>query len=264
MDVLAARRRAGRAAAEARALAREGVLRQFRRRGGRGFDQVRAARDRARGDRALRALVPRPDLWRAVGGRRAGSTATASGRRCPISTKSRSTTSPRWSGRCARRDVAAFLVEPIQGKVVRPPSPGYLQRGAGALPQVRDADDRRRDPVRARAHRTVLRASSISASSPTWCCSPRASRGGHVPVGVVLMRRDVFAKVFDRMDKAVVHGSTFAKNDLAMAAGLATLDVIEAREADRERGGQGRAAADVPARPGGSATTSCARRAAWA
>ena len=51
--------------------------------------------------------------------------------------------------------------------------------------------------------------------------------GGHVPVGVVLLRRQVFAKVFDRMDKAVVHGSTFAKNDLAMAAGLATLDVIE-------------------------------------
>ncbi len=30
------------------------------------------------------------------------------------------------------------------------------------------------------------------------------------------------------MDRAVVHGSTFAKNDLAMAAGLATLEVIEA------------------------------------
>jgi ornithine--oxo-acid transaminase len=33
--------------------------------------------------------------------------------------------------------------------------------------------------------------------------------------------------MFDRMDRAVVHGSTFAKNDLAMAAGIATLDVIE-------------------------------------
>ena len=30
------------------------------------------------------------------------------------------------------------------------------------------------------------------------------------------------------MDRAVVHGSTFAKNDLAMAAGIATLDVIKA------------------------------------
>jgi ornithine--oxo-acid transaminase len=29
------------------------------------------------------------------------------------------------------------------------------------------------------------------------------------------------------MDRAVVHGSTFAKNDLAMAAGIATLEVIK-------------------------------------
>jgi ornithine--oxo-acid transaminase len=29
------------------------------------------------------------------------------------------------------------------------------------------------------------------------------------------------------MDRAVVHGSTFAKNDLAMAAGLATLEVLK-------------------------------------
>ena len=29
------------------------------------------------------------------------------------------------------------------------------------------------------------------------------------------------------MDRAVVHGSTFSKNDLAMAAGIATLDVMQ-------------------------------------
>ena len=33
--------------------------------------------------------------------------------------------------------------------------------------------------------------------------------------------------IFDRMDRAVVHGSTFSKNDMAMAAGLATLDVLK-------------------------------------
>jgi ornithine--oxo-acid transaminase len=32
------------------------------------------------------------------------------------------------------------------------------------------------------------------------------------------------------MDRAVVHGSTFAKNDMAMAAGLATLDVLESEK----------------------------------
>ena len=55
----------------------------------------------------------------------------------------------------------------------------------------------------------------------------KALSGGHVPVGAVIARKSVFAKVFSRMDKAVVHGSTFAKNDMAMAAGLATLEVIE-------------------------------------
>jgi ornithine--oxo-acid transaminase len=55
----------------------------------------------------------------------------------------------------------------------------------------------------------------------------KALSGGHVPVSAVLMRRPVFEKMFDRMDRAVVHGSTFAKNDLAMAAGIATLDVLE-------------------------------------
>lgn len=54
----------------------------------------------------------------------------------------------------------------------------------------------------------------------------KALSGGFVAVGAVIMRRSVFDKVFDRMDKAVVHGSTFSKNDMAMAAGLATLHVF--------------------------------------
>jgi ornithine--oxo-acid transaminase len=65
----------------------------------------------------------------------------------------------------------------------------------------------------------------------------KALSGGFVPVGAVACRREVFDRVFDRMDRAFVHGSTFAKNDLAMAAGLATLTVLEdedliARSAD--------------------------------
>ena len=42
--------------------------------------------------------------------------------------------------------------------------------------------------------------------------------GGYVPVGAVLTRQSIFDKLFDRMDRAMVHGSTFSKNDLAMAA----------------------------------------------
>jgi ornithine--oxo-acid transaminase len=43
----------------------------------------------------------------------------------------------------------------------------------------------------------------------------------------VLTRKRIFDKMFDRMDRAVIHGSTFGKNDLAMAAGIATLEVLK-------------------------------------
>jgi len=47
--------------------------------------------------------------------------------------------------------------------------------------------------------------------------------GGYVPVGALLMARSVHEAVFDSMSHAMSHGSTFAPNELAMAAGLATL-----------------------------------------
>ena len=120
-----------------------------------------------------------------------------------------------------------FWSSPIQGKIVAPrPPPAYLQE-AQAL---------------CRKYGTLLIADEIQCGlgrtgkffacehfgvEPDLLLLAKGLSGGHVPVGVVLMRREVFAKTFDRMDRAVVHGSTFAKNDLAMAAGLATLDVIE-------------------------------------
>ena len=44
------------------------------------------------------------------------------------------------------------------------------------------------------------------------------------------MTQAIMDSVFSRMDRAVVHGSTFAKNNLAMAAGLATLSVIKTED----------------------------------
>jgi ornithine--oxo-acid transaminase len=37
----------------------------------------------------------------------------------------------------------------------------------------------------------------------------KALSGGFVPLGAVACRREVFDRVFDRMDRALVHGSTF-------------------------------------------------------
>ncbi len=51
--------------------------------------------------------------------------------------------------------------------------------------------------------------------------------GGIVPVGALLMARGVHEAVFDSMSNAMSHGSTFAPNELAMAAGLATLRELD-------------------------------------
>ena len=124
------------------------------------------------------------------------------------------------------REVAAFLVEPIQGKVVRPPSPAYLREAQALCRKYGTLFVA--DEIQCGLGRTgKFLAVEHFGAEPDMLLLAKGLSGGHVPVGVVLMRKEAFAKTFDRMDKAVVHGSTFAKNDLAMAAGLATLDVIE-------------------------------------
>ncbi|HEY4187049.1 MAG TPA: aspartate aminotransferase family protein [Polyangia bacterium] len=126
----------------------------------------------------------------------------------------------------AADDVAAFFVEPIQGKGVNVPAAGYLLEAARLC----------------RKHGTLLVADEVQTGigrtgkflagdhvglDPDLVLLAKALSGGFVPVGAVAGKRWVFDKLFNRMDRAVVHGSTFAKNNLAMAAGLATLAVIE-------------------------------------
>ncbi|MGH6916969.1 MAG: aspartate aminotransferase family protein, partial [Geminicoccaceae bacterium] len=126
----------------------------------------------------------------------------------------------------AGQPVAAFIVEPIQGHGVHVPDPGYLAealrlcRRHGALLIA--------DEVQTGLGRTGrFLACEHFGVEPDMVLLAKALSGGFVPVGAVVMRRTIFDRVFDRMDRAFVHGSTFSKNDLAMAAGLATLAVIE-------------------------------------
>src|SRR5437667_4469060 len=64
---------------------------------------------------------------------------------------------------------------------------------------------------------------------PDVLAGAKSLSGGYVPVGACLFRAEVFDRVFDSMEHSLSHGSTFAPNDLGMAAGLATL-----RELDEE------------------------------
>ena len=55
----------------------------------------------------------------------------------------------------------------------------------------------------------------------------KALSGGFVPVGATLAKGWIFDKVYSSMDRVLVHDSTFGSNAMAMAAGLATLQVLE-------------------------------------
>jgi len=123
-------------------------------------------------------------------------------------------------------DVAAFVVEPVQGKGVNLPPDGYLPaaqglcREAGALFVC--------DEVQTGVGRTGrFLALEHWDLQPDMICLAKALSGGLVPIGAVLVSRAAFEKVFDGMERAVRHGSTFGGNDLAAAAALATLRVLE-------------------------------------
>ena len=137
-------------------------------------------------------------------------------------------------------DVAAFIVEPIQGKGVNLPGgagpggagpktsgPGYLLEASrlcrkhGALFVS--------DEIQTGVGRTgrFLAGQHEDGLDPDLVLLAKALSGGFVPVGAVTGKRWIFERTFNRMDRAVVHGSTFGKNNLAMAAGLATLAVLE-------------------------------------
>jgi ornithine--oxo-acid transaminase len=124
------------------------------------------------------------------------------------------------------RDVAAFFVEPIQGKGVNLPKDDYLAGVAELCKKYGTLFVA--DEIQTGVGRTgKFLAIDHYGVEPDMVLLAKALSGGHVPVGAVLTRKWIFDKVFDRMDRAVVHGSTFSKTDLAMAAGIATLDVIE-------------------------------------
>jgi ornithine--oxo-acid transaminase len=134
---------------------------------------------------------------------------------------------PRRRAAHGESDVAAFVVEPIQGKGVHVAPDGYLQaaqrlcREAGALLVC--------DEVQTGLGRTGrFFALEHWGVQPDLICVSKALSGGLVPIGAVLVSRSAFEKVFDGMERAVRHGSTFGGNDLAAAAGLATLRVIDA------------------------------------
>jgi ornithine--oxo-acid transaminase len=123
-------------------------------------------------------------------------------------------------------DVALFLVEPVQGKGVNLPPPGYL---AGAQELCRRYGTLfALDEVQTGLGRTGrVFALEHWGLDPDLLTVAKSLSGGYVPVGALLMARGVYDAVFDSLEHSVSHGSTFAPNDLAMAAAIATLRELD-------------------------------------
>jgi ornithine--oxo-acid transaminase len=135
----------------------------------------------------------------------------------------------------ARGDVAALIVEPIQGKGVNMASDEFW-------PAAQEL---------CRRHKTLLVIDEIQTGlgrtgkffcHEHWGLRPdiitvsKALSGGFVPVGAMLCSAEVSDRVYSSMERAVVHSSTFSRNQLAMAAGLATLQAIDDEDiVDRAR-----------------------------
>jgi acetylornithine/succinyldiaminopimelate/putrescine aminotransferase len=125
-----------------------------------------------------------------------------------------------------RGGVAALLVEPIQGKGVHMPPAGWLKAAHELLKQhgaLLICDE-----VQTGVGRTGrFFAYEYEDVQPDIVTVAKALSGGFVPVGATLAKNWIFEKVYSSMDRVLVHDSTFGSNAMAMAAGLATLQVIE-------------------------------------
>ncbi|MGE0356072.1 MAG: aspartate aminotransferase family protein [Burkholderiales bacterium] len=137
----------------------------------------------------------------------------------------------------AAGDVAAVVIEPVQGASLRVLPDEYLRRAQeacrrhGALFIV--------DEILAGLGRTgAFLAGDHAGVVPDAVLLAKGLSGGVVPVGAMVVRDAVWEPLF-RDRHCFVHASTFGENDYAMAAGLATLGAISGRNLvanARERG----------------------------
>jgi ornithine--oxo-acid transaminase len=127
----------------------------------------------------------------------------------------------------SRKAAAAFVVEPVQGKSCEVLADGYLAEARrlctkyGTLLVL--------DEVQAGLGRTGkwFCYQHWPDIEPDIVCTAKALSGGYVPVGAIVTRPKIMDCVFNSMEHCVVHSNTFGQNDMAMAAALASLYVIE-------------------------------------
>jgi ornithine--oxo-acid transaminase len=125
-----------------------------------------------------------------------------------------------------RKDVAAFIVEPVQGRRVTLPPEGYLQaaqelcRRYGTMFVL--------DEVQTGLGRTGRWfALEHWRLQPDFVLVGKALSGGYMPVAAMVTTREIYQRAVGTLERSYVHQSTYGRNRLSMAAGLATMRVLE-------------------------------------
>src|SRR5213082_554316 len=123
-------------------------------------------------------------------------------------------------------NVAAFVIETVQGKGCQTPKSDFFVRAQELC----------------RKYGTLLISDEVQTGLGRtgkmfgfqhWDLEPdiitlaKTLSGGYVPCGAIVTRREIYQRTFSRMDRCVVHSTTFGRNNLAMACGLAALEVID-------------------------------------
>jgi len=130
----------------------------------------------------------------------------------------------------SKGDVAAMFVEPVQGMTCEVLDPGYLREAESLCAQygtVFVCDEIQTGLGRAGA----WFASRELGLKPGMMTVSKTLAGGHVPVSAVLMSEEVYKGVYEKFKAGPIYFSTFAENNLAMAAGLATLEALKELDA---------------------------------
>ncbi len=124
------------------------------------------------------------------------------------------------------KEYSAFIFEPIQGKGIHYADQNYYSEAQRLC----------------KLHGTYFVADEIQTGMGRtgkflaiehWNLKPdivllsKSLSGGYVPISCMLGKAEIFDKVFNTLDRCVVHSNTFSQNMMSMAAGLATLEVME-------------------------------------
>jgi putrescine aminotransferase len=127
-------------------------------------------------------------------------------------------------------DVAAFIVEPIQGEGgVIVPDAGYLKKAQELCHHYNVLTIF--DEIQTGLGRTgKMFACEYDNVSPDIMTIAKSLGGGVMPIGAFITTEDVWNKAFGGMEKCLLHTSTFGGNTWACAAGIASINAVVEKE----------------------------------